>query len=211
MRFPVTCRALAGSRRSTDQAGSRVSGKNWRDGRLDRKITLSGYRVRARGSEGPKRTGAASARRRNGMKRFEPRRSALIDSAFSMLSLGPRRRRPDPVGDGFGGDAGESRRSLLDLLNVPDSVCWPGPMAASDPCSYADYHRAVFEREFAHGVVARIFGLTPDGRRLVARRALPSFNCLAAPARDRAPLRAAQVEHSLRSHSRTKPLRLQRT
>lgn len=145
------------------------------------------------------------------MKRFEPRRSGLIDSAFSMLSLGPRRRRPDPMGDGFGGDAGESRRTLLDLLSVPDSVCWPGPMPAGDPCSYADYHRAVFEREFAHGVVARIFGLTPDGRRLVARRARPSFSCRGGPARDRAPQRVAQAEHSRRSHSKTEPVRLQRT
>jgi hypothetical protein len=132
------------------------------------------------------------------MKRSEPRRSAFIESAVSMLSFGSRKRQ-DPVADAFAPEPPEARRSLLDLLSVPDSVCWPGPMRAHDPGSWADYHRAMFEQEFAHGVVARIFGLSPDGRRLVARRARSMVSFPSGRVPDRGGLLEPRAAHSPRS------------
>jgi len=142
------------------------------------------------------------------MKRIDPRRSALLSSAVSMFTFGPGRRRPDPVGEAFGEEPSEARRNLLDMLSVPESVCWPGPVRAHDPCSWADHHRAMFEREFAHGVVARIFGLSPDGRRLVARRARPSISRPEVRGPGRALPPAGLAARSLRLHSVTEPLPL---
>ncbi|MGH7502002.1 MAG: hypothetical protein ACREL7_09615 [Longimicrobiales bacterium] len=74
-----------------------------------------------------------------------------------------------------GPDSIESRKDFLDLLGAPAVGYWPDRCRTEDACAWASHNRALFDAEASSGVVARIFGIGPGGRRMVIRGAVGGF------------------------------------